>query len=466
MSLQPWESLPLPTERQECWHAELRDHPTSPSHGGDRLGSWPGAASTRCMTRCWTRSPGRASSMSLTSTLPTMASMSAPPGTVWVSPTRLSVLTLPPLPTPRTMSESWPQPVTVSPFSGARASMVAANNPTESNTTQTHPSACILRVEWRQRAFLTPASPWPVSSQPPPTCSPSSPSTTLASPSGQCRWRQWPRWATVLPWWTAWLTPAAPRVSPSLWPSASVCAPPSCSSSQLSWSVVWCTRGSRRGRPPADHSALTTASQCLCQSRTGSVGARAHLATMTPCPRRPWATSVSAVAASSRPRTMVLSAPAMVTLSTMLSTWWSVSSFYHTHITLGLISHCCDSVPLQNSFINLLLYIDYLHKRETFKSPILFWALEIFHFNSIQTFLNSKYLKVNYFQDEGYHPHAASTYLTEHIGGIYSVEQGREIGFTSSNLPLAKPTQFSEDTESQYADELRRQAYIQTLGRC
>merc|ERR1719219_379681 len=35
--------------------------------------------------------------------------------------------------------------------------------------------------------------------------------------------------------------------------------------------------------------------------------------------------------------------------------------------------------------------------------------------------------------DEGYHPHAASTYLTEHIGGIYSVEQGREIGFTSNN---------------------------------
>merc|ERR1719323_1715923 len=65
--------------------------------------------------------------------------------------------------------------------------------------------------------------------------------------------------------------------------------------------------------------------------------------------------------------------------------------------------------------------------------------------------------------DEGYHPHAASTYLTEHIGGIYSVEQGREIGFTSNNLPLAKGN-FSEDTESQYADELRRQAYIQTLG--
>merc|ERR1719189_1555324 len=66
--------------------------------------------------------------------------------------------------------------------------------------------------------------------------------------------------------------------------------------------------------------------------------------------------------------------------------------------------------------------------------------------------------------DEGYHPHAASTYLTEHIGGIYSVEQGREItGFTSSQLPLPKST-FSEDTESQYADELRRQAYIQTLG--
>merc|ERR1719297_318009 len=67
--------------------------------------------------------------------------------------------------------------------------------------------------------------------------------------------------------------------------------------------------------------------------------------------------------------------------------------------------------------------------------------------------------------DEGYHPGAASTYLTEHIGGIYSVEQGRslEIGFTSNNLPLAKGN-FSEDTESQYADELRRQAYIQTLG--
>merc|ERR1719219_1792543 len=65
--------------------------------------------------------------------------------------------------------------------------------------------------------------------------------------------------------------------------------------------------------------------------------------------------------------------------------------------------------------------------------------------------------------DEGYHPHAASTYLTEHIGGIYSVEQGREIGFTSHNLPLAKAN-FSEDTESQYADELRRQAYIQTLA--
>merc|ERR1719291_1030039 len=70
--------------------------------------------------------------------------------------------------------------------------------------------------------------------------------------------------------------------------------------------------------------------------------------------------------------------------------------------------------------------------------------------------------------DEGYHPHAASTYLTEHIGGIYSVEQGREIGFTSHNLPLSKSTiAFAterEDTESQYADELRRQAYIQTLG--
>merc|ERR1719284_673510 len=47
--------------------------------------------------------------------------------------------------------------------------------------------------------------------------------------------------------------------------------------------------------------------------------------------------------------------------------------------------------------------------------------------------------------DEGYHPHAASTYLTEHIGGIYSVEQGREIGFTSHNLPLPK-SNFSEDT--------------------
>merc|ERR1719341_361220 len=70
--------------------------------------------------------------------------------------------------------------------------------------------------------------------------------------------------------------------------------------------------------------------------------------------------------------------------------------------------------------------------------------------------------------DEGYHPHAASTYLTEHIGGIYSVEQGREIGFSSHNLPLSKSTiAFAterEDTESQYADELRRQAYIQTLG--
>merc|ERR1719367_1821513 len=70
--------------------------------------------------------------------------------------------------------------------------------------------------------------------------------------------------------------------------------------------------------------------------------------------------------------------------------------------------------------------------------------------------------------DEGYHPHAASTYLTEHIGGIYNVEQGREIGFSSHNLPLSKSTiAFAterEDTESQYADELRRQAYIQTLG--
>ena len=44
------------------------------------------------------------------------------------------------------------------------------------------------------------------------------------------------------------------------------------------------------------------------------------------------------------------------------------------------------------------------------------------------------------------------------------MEQGREIGFTSHNLPLAKAN-FSEDTESQYADELRRQAYIQTLGK-
>jgi len=70
--------------------------------------------------------------------------------------------------------------------------------------------------------------------------------------------------------------------------------------------------------------------------------------------------------------------------------------------------------------------------------------------------------------DEGYHPHAASTYLTEHIGGIYNVEQAREIGFSSHNLPLSKSTiAFAterEDTESQYADELRRQAYIQTLG--
>jgi hypothetical protein len=49
------------------------------------------------------------------------------------------------------------------------------------------------------------------------------------------------------------------------------------------------------------------------------------------------------------------------------------------------------------------------------------------------------------------------------MAGIYSVEQGREIGFTSSQLPLTKYT-FAEDTESQYADELRRQAYIQTLG--
>lgn len=65
--------------------------------------------------------------------------------------------------------------------------------------------------------------------------------------------------------------------------------------------------------------------------------------------------------------------------------------------------------------------------------------------------------------DEGYHPHAASTYLTEQVGGIYSVEQSREIGFTSQNLPLSK-NNFTEETESQYADELRRQAYIQTLG--
>jgi hypothetical protein len=52
------------------------------------------------------------------------------------------------------------------------------------------------------------------------------------------------------------------------------------------------------------------------------------------------------------------------------------------------------------------------------------------------------------------------------VGGIYSVEQGREIiGFSSSQLPLTKyHAAFAEDTESQYADELRRQAYIQTLG--
>ncbi len=53
------------------------------------------------------------------------------------------------------------------------------------------------------------------------------------------------------------------------------------------------------------------------------------------------------------------------------------------------------------------------------------------------------------------------------MGGIYSVEQGREIiGFSSSQLPLTKyhHAAFAEDTESQYADELRRQAYIQTLG--
>ena len=73
------------------------------------------------------------------------------------------------------------------------------------------------------------------------------------------------------------------------------------------------------------------------------------------------------------------------------------------------------------------------------------------------------------FQNEGYHPHAASTYLTEHEGGIYSVEKGRHIsGFTSRNLPLnvthVHPKTNWEDTESQYADELRRQAYFQTLG--
>ena len=49
------------------------------------------------------------------------------------------------------------------------------------------------------------------------------------------------------------------------------------------------------------------------------------------------------------------------------------------------------------------------------------------------------------------------------------MEQGREIGFSSHNLPLSKSTiAFAterEDTESQYADELRRQAYIQTLGK-
>ena len=75
---------------------------------------------------------------------------------------------------------------------------------------------------------------------------------------------------------------------------------------------------------------------------------------------------------------------------------------------------------------------------------------------------------VQHMMDEGYHPHAASTYLTEHIGGIYNVEQARQIGFSSHNLPLSKSSiAFAterEDTESQYADELRRQAYIQTLG--
>ena len=49
------------------------------------------------------------------------------------------------------------------------------------------------------------------------------------------------------------------------------------------------------------------------------------------------------------------------------------------------------------------------------------------------------------------------------------MEQAREIGFSSHNLPLSKSTiAFAterEDTESQYADELRRQAYIQTLGK-
>ena len=71
------------------------------------------------------------------------------------------------------------------------------------------------------------------------------------------------------------------------------------------------------------------------------------------------------------------------------------------------------------------------------------------------------------FKGEPYRPSAASTYLTDQqIGGVYSVEQGREIGFTSAQLPLAgSGSQLDpEDTESQYADGLRRQAYIQTLG--
>ena len=48
------------------------------------------------------------------------------------------------------------------------------------------------------------------------------------------------------------------------------------------------------------------------------------------------------------------------------------------------------------------------------------------------------------------------------------MEQGREIGFTSAQLPLAGSSagsHMAEDTESQYADGLRRQAYIQTLGK-